>query len=845
MVSRPDPSAWLLALGQSRPCGRVAGCLALAVSLVFSGCQPAPLRPWWKWKGPSLDAGGDPAAESRVETPAKPAEKETAAQAPDSSPANPLIEKLASDLWYRAAQPLSPAGDTPAPSSGATTARHWRHASVEELAVAETISPADLAAALANPNRVVQVNATILAVRRGAPVDLAPLGQAVDDAQARLALRCAAAEALAAAPRDKAHAIVVARLDRIAPREDGEPNPATLPSELHRELLLTLAVLATADDAARCESRLRDLDAGVRLAALQAWANCSAPLCDRVLDLRSDSDPRVRVVWSQLIAERGHPAAETWLTAMLRDQRIEVQTAAVAGLGRLGTPSALDQVHRLATDRREAIRAAAVDALAAAGDWTSVVHGADDESWRVRLVAARCLARHPDGPAQAAAARLVADPSSETQEAMIRAASHWPLEQAGPVWLEALRSGGYRTRQLAAQLLRESWPPAAEFSCDAPQERRAEVLAQLERAWVGQFGRGAVQLTQGLVGVAAQAVSDQVPPETLARVRLLIEALSRGQTDDAVGVICQELIASGPPLLTALTALALEEQLGIPPVVYQRVLPAIDPQFAILAELADSDNELRRQAARRLAKTVTEQPLTALALERLAALANQETDPEVWTNLMVAVADDPREAAARLAYAAAQQAVAEIRRRSCEYFQRHPDRRAAPTLLAALNDPHRAVVRAAVRALGQPGILDDPSPLEPLLQSPDRHLRIDAARSLAALGAPSGAPALERLTLESDPEIVRLAIAAMGELGDPVFLPTLMALVDQRQEGVDRAAAAALEALVGSPPPATTPLGVPLPDSPSTRWKAWWEAVQQREIPMPLGRAGRARANGL
>ena len=108
----------------------------------------------------------------------------------------------------------------------------------------------------------------------------------------------------------------------------------------------------------------------------------------------------------------------------------------------------------------------------------------------------------------------------------------------------------------------------------------------------------------------------------------------------------------------------------------------------------------------------------------------------------------------------------------------HGDPAHATVLLRLLEDPNRAVVLAAVEALGVPGAVTDPVPLERLQASDDGAIRVAAARSLAINGFASGSATLARLATDADAETRREAVAAMGQLRDVAFLDPLMGRLD-------------------------------------------------------------------
>jgi len=202
----------------------------------------------------------------------------------------------------------------------------------------------------------------------------------------------------------------------------------------------------------------------------------------------------------------------------------------------------------------------------------------------------------------------------------------------------------------------------------------------------------------------------------------------------------------------------------------------------------------------------------------LAAVAEKEPDALVWRSTLGAMAHDSSEPSLRLACAAASHPVPEVRRLACEYFLRHPEAKREPVLLAALNDPHREVVLAAVRALGARGMLEDRQPLERLLGTADESMRVEAALALARLGDPAGPPALERLAYSTDPTVRRQAATAMGQVPNPAYKATLIRLLDDRYS-IRLAALESLSKVAGDEPAASPGADRATVEERIARWK--------------------------
>jgi len=523
-------------------------------------------------------------------------------------------------------------------------------------------------------------------------------------------------------------------------------------------------------------------------------ADRQEPLPDEAVRLSSDPDPRVRAAALALLVKQRHPDAQRHLIAALEDQEFQVRAAAVAGLGELGGAEARATLKKLLADRSEMTRAEAVAALARLGAEEDVLGAAKDKSWRARSAVAAALARYPDRNAAAVAGDLLDDPSPMVQEKVVRSVADWPLPQSGPILLAAMGKSVVMTRRTAARLLANRWPPAAGFPVDALADRRNEALEQLKWQFREQIGFS--QPGSNAAGQAT-ALAAAIPAETAAQVEQWVKQLSDpGVAADGRQQAVRELAGLGPELTAALEQLALDRQQGLPEAVYREVLPGVSPAFAALDRMTSPDAAVRRRAAAELADLAGQRPLGRLAVERLASVAAREADALVWQSVLGAVAGDPGDAAARLAYAAVGHSSPEVRRRACEHLAAHPDPKHVPVLVPTLHDSSEVVVQAAVRAIGAAGRMEDARPVRQLLTAANEPLRLEAAKALVRLGDASGAPALERLAYSSEPAIRQQAAVAMGETADPTFVPPLVQLLDDRHN-VRRAALEALPKVVG------------------------------------------------
>lgn len=511
----------------------------------------------------------------------------------------------------------------------------------------------------------------------------------------------------------------------------------------------------------------------------------------------------VRAATVEAAAARRTTDSEKLAGSALGDQNLQVRLAGVAALGTLGGEKAVATLLSLVDDPGEVIRAAAVRELARQDHEAILVRASMDRSWLVRLAAAEALASHPDDAGTQLARQLLDDRSAAVQVAVVRSVGRWPVSRAKPILLAALASNARSTREAAAGQLAAVWPAAAEFPVDGSPAERARAQAHLQGLFAGQ------SLADSGTAAKAKEILEEPPKsqptaEQVAEVRRVLEEVETPGASTRTRQECLHRLAGyGPSLVGILEALTAEMPSPLPEEVYQDVLPNCAPEFAAIAQLRAPEVPTRRHAAEELASRGHGKPLGPLARSRLAAVVERESDSLVWRSVLGAIADDTSEPSIRLACTAASHPSPEVRRLACEYLFHHPEVKREPVLLAAVQDPHRDVVLAAVRALGARSTVDDRQPLRRLLGSSDESMRVEAASALARLGDPTGPAALERLACSRDPTIRRQVAVAMGQLPNPEYRATLIHLLDDRYS----VRLAALESLskVAGKDPATDP----------------------------------------
>jgi HEAT repeat protein len=588
-------------------------------------------------------------------------------------------------------------------------------------------------------------------------------------------------------------------------------------------------------------SALSSTSVEARVAALEDLETLAdEPLPIWVGDLVQDNDPRVRRAALAVVAARNHPAAFDLLATALDDPDVQVRMSAVAGLGKVHTDASRRALDQILQGETEALRAAAVTALAAQGAVESVRGMGADKAWRVRLAVAETLMHDPTAAAAAVAVALAADRSPQVQQATVAAIADWPVELAAPVLFAAAQSTSIATNKLACDQLAVRLPAAAALAKAAPAglgpaelaawkaERQREIVALRER-WIAEHGNL-------LPSSARAAVRDfavrTASPQSVARAEQFLVALSAaGQSADAARAALEGLRAMNGELPAVLDQwIRSESRVVIPDAVYTDVLPKIDPTFATIQELASPDLVVRRRAASRLAELAAKQPLAPSALARIATLVEKEQDGLLW-QCVIRIMEQPdaaggSPASRRVLQLAFGHASPDIRRRACQCAAEWRDPQLTPAMAACLKDAQSSVVAAAVEAMAEMGPAADPTPLVALLGNADKSIALNAAAALAKAKRPEGRDALERLASNADATYRRRAALAMGKTADASFIPTLVRLLDDRTP-VRQAALESLATLAGHDYGRADAPSATIADQ-VAHWKTWHETQVRR-----------------
>jgi HEAT repeat protein len=477
------------------------------------------------------------------------------------------------------------------------------------------------------------------------------------------------------------------------------------------------------------------------------------------------------------------------------DQSSAVRAAAIVALAEAQHEEAQACVWRALSDYDLTVRLAAIEALGKlpGSDNTTRLHAlAADSADTIRAAAVESLARRGESAAVAGAAK---DTSWRVRAAVADNLHTMTAQKREPLARAFLADASLEVQRRMVRAL-AAWPL---------EDAVPLLLAAIEGP-TAATRRDAADLLQKRWREAAK-LSPQSPRERLAAEAARLREI--WQSRPAIEVQPEQATAlEGRRTDAAASASTLE----------------------IIEQLTADSVQDRRAAVRTLATEYRERVLAETEILRIAELAERESDPLVWNELLSLVARDERAPAVDIAAIAASHPNAEVRRRACAYFAQHPSRRAADVLQNCVTDEDATVVREALRGLSNQRQIPNAGSLESLLTASDSGVRIAAAAALARHGSPAGVRAILRLCHHQDSVVRRQAAAALADafqLAEPsknsllddslrnAAVGELVRLLDDNGD-VRRAALASLQRIVRDPPP-------PASDSAEQvrRWKRW------------------------
>ncbi|MCB9761134.1 MAG: HEAT repeat domain-containing protein [Alphaproteobacteria bacterium] len=498
------------------------------------------------------------------------------------------------------------------------------------------------------------------------------------------------------------------------------------------------------------QRRAQPPPSGRREAAAWALGLLSHPKALEALrEAMEDPDPTLR--HHALLAIAALDSEDPCVTGALLDPDPEVRCAAVEHV---------DPDHRrlleLAWDEDDAVRRATGAALAQAStedarDALRAMLLSDEVATRHLAIVG--LAAHGDATVLPELTVLLTDPRTETRYGAARALG----QLADPEAVDGL----------VAALLDPS-PPVV-----------CEAAAAL-----------------GAIGAARRPLEALLRHPNRNVVMAATRALGALGDPAAIPALLSTLGPGGPPPhLVGLQLAAVVQAGGLEPVL--AVLedgPLAHQEVAVLA-LGRGQDPDAIPALRRALDAPELADLAAVALARLGALdlprllaAVQAKGSISHNDAHVAVMALGAEHADAIV-AALDDAPTVARSSLIHWLKRHPDPRAAPALLRALQEGGRGALAAAVAVDAR-----DPEVVAAFIEAlDDDHALLQryAISGLGRSGSREALAALLGLLLDEDDAIRRAAILALGRLGDPAAIPALIRLLSR----LDVDAASALDAL--------------------------------------------------
>jgi HEAT repeat protein/beta-lactamase regulating signal transducer with metallopeptidase domain len=301
-------------------------------------------------------------------------------------------------------------------------------------------------------------------------------------------------------------------------------------------------------------SVVRDENAGVRLAAIEALGQLSDP---RAIDalaeaLRTDADPRVREAAASALGEIDSPRAVPALISALgservvpvrakiawalgeiedaravdalgnalRDQAVEVRRQAIWALGEIEAPSAAPAIIPLLRDSDAETRKQAAWALGEIGNTDAVAAlsaATKDADAEVRNQAVHALGEIADARALPALIAALSDDEVEVRRHAVSAIGSLELRSAPPGLIAALRDRDTEVQKAAAEALGELEDEAA-----------VPALIPLTKATDAEVKRAAVQALADIGGAPAiEAIVALLKDEDPEIRRIAAEALGK------------------------------------------------------------------------------------------------------------------------------------------------------------------------------------------------------------------------------------------------------------------------------------------------------------------------------
>ncbi|MGV3621557.1 MAG: HEAT repeat domain-containing protein, partial [Archangium sp.] len=295
----------------------------------------------------------------------------------------------------------------------------------------------------------------------------------------------------------------------------------------------------------------QDTEDKVRSAAMRSLGN--AVLQDPRIEVRlreglSDVSAWVRYFAVQALGRRAHDAAAEAIAALLEDPAGQVRVAAVEALSHLSSEHARRSLRTAATSADVEMQRAALIGLGLSGHPESVpllLAAAESDSAPTRLLALSVLAEHAPQAALAALRRAVDDSNEDVSSAAAGFLGALPLPEATRALVELISQPAHRERALS--LLSKPAPNRVSQLLRSLPEAD-EVLAPLLAATLARLRDGDARdallhaLTRGNVA-ARQAAAAALAATGEQRALVAVAAAAHADADAAVRQLCAILVS--------------------------------------------------------------------------------------------------------------------------------------------------------------------------------------------------------------------------------------------------------------------------------------------------------------
>lgn len=493
-----------------------------------------------------------------------------------------------------------------------------------------------------------------------------------------------------------------------------------------------------------------------------------------------DNQARIRKLFAKWVVAAGHPDAVKILKLQLNDQDVLVREEAISCLGLVGNSEAREELIILSRDNSDRIRLKAVEALTHYGV-ESFISFASDHSHFVRKAVAEGLGRYPSLESALIEYQLITDRHPEVQVAATQAIMGWPEKYSIPIWGNGFTKSLRATRRICARLLIQSGSSNLPLSFDETQEKRStQIRSFAER---NQFSLSLIGLLDEKKLPENESMDMHARQELFSDLNALVNRPPETPIDHVVMNRLKSQSTNAVPVIEEFLNTATYQNSFV---IYQEILPELDPVYKHLRNMELGSLADRRNAAQDLSQIGIKETLSLLAVRRLRQILEKEQDKLIWRYGMNSIMNDQNAEISEIAKIAGHHQWADIRLIGCDYALKHPDPQNANWLLPLFYDTDRKVRLAAIKASARTGNLllikghtnatgkDSTPGLLSLLTDPDEEVRFQSAVSLCLLHNEQGVQELIRRGFDPSSQVREKVVQAMGESRQTMFVDHLI-----------------------------------------------------------------------